>query len=44
VELLGAAIVVALLFAVPGASARDGRADCRARIEKAEFKLDRSIP
>ena len=43
VEMLGAAIVVTLLFAVPGASARDYRADCRARVEKAEFKLDQSI-
>lgn len=43
VELLGAAVVVALLFAVPSASARDFRADCRQRIEKAEFKLDKAI-
>ena len=44
VEMLTAALVVALLFgAVPTASAKDYRANCRQRIEKAEFKLDRSI-
>lgn len=43
-ELLGAAIVVALLFGtVPSASAKDFRANCRERIEKAEFKLEQSI-
>lgn len=44
VDLLGAALVVALLFGtVPSASAKDYRAECRQRIEKAELKLDKAI-
>ena len=42
--MLTAALVVALLFgAVPTASAKDYRATCRQRIEKAEFKLDKAV-
>lgn len=45
VKLLATAVVAALLLfvGVPSASARDYRANCRQKIEKAEFNLDKAI-